>query len=92
MIKVAVKVGLLQLGDQFDAEEREQLVVVQRALRTLAMTLVSFRQVEHTFDRWHASNFMYLTSCTRQFTPDTFNHDPSIGASSPRASPTLSLS
>ena len=51
IIKMSVKIGMLQRGDKFSSEEKEALVVIQRNLRTVAMTLVSFYQVDHTFDR-----------------------------------------
>ena len=40
-----VKVGMLQRGEKFSLEERESLVKIQKTLRTIAMTLVSFYQV-----------------------------------------------
>jgi len=59
IIKMSVKIGMLQRGDKFSTEEKDALCVIQRTLRTVAMTLVSFYQVDHTFDR----NFLikYLT-------------------------------
>ena len=39
-------------GDKyFGAKDRESLVKIQRNLRTVAMTLISFYQVDHTYDR-----------------------------------------
>jgi len=59
IIKMTVKIGMLQHGDKFSTEEKDSLLVVRRNLRTVAMTMVSFYQVDHTFDR----NFLikYLT-------------------------------
>ena len=53
MIKISVKVGMLERsGDKyFGAKDRESLVKIQRNLRTVAMTLISFYQVDHTYDR-----------------------------------------
>ena len=51
IIKMSVKIGMLQRGDKFSKEEREGLMRIQKTLRTVAMTLISFYQVEHTFDR-----------------------------------------
>ena len=48
---MSVKIGMLQRGDKFSKEEREGLMRIQKTLRTVAMTLISFYQVEHTFDR-----------------------------------------
>ena len=45
IIKISVKVGMLQRGEKFSLEERESLVKIQKTLRTIAMTLVSFYQV-----------------------------------------------
>ena len=52
-IKISVKVGMLERsGDKyFSAKDRESLVKIQRNLRTVAMTLISFYQVDHTYDR-----------------------------------------
>lgn len=51
IIKISVKVGMLQRGEKFSLEERDTLIRIQRTLRTIAMTLVSFYQVDHTYDR-----------------------------------------
>ena len=50
---------MLQRGDKFSAEEKSGLFQIQKNLRTVAMTLISFYQVDHTYDR----NFVikYLT-------------------------------
>lgn len=59
VIKMSVKIGMLERGEKFSKEERESLVMIQKTLRTVAMTLISFYQVDHTYDR----NFVikYLT-------------------------------
>ena len=51
IIKISVKIGLLLRGDKFSPEEREVLVKIQKILHTVAMTLVSFFEVDHTYDR-----------------------------------------
>jgi len=51
IIKISVKIGMLQRGDKFNDEERGGLLQIQRKLRTVAMTLISFFQVDHTYDR-----------------------------------------
>merc|ERR1712192_383498 len=38
-------------GDKFTKEEKDSLIMIQKTLRTVAMTLISFYQVDHTFDR-----------------------------------------
>jgi len=59
IIKMSVKIGMLQHGDKFSQEEKDSLLVIRRNLRTVAMTMVSFYQVDHTYDR----NFLikYMT-------------------------------
>jgi len=51
IIKISVKIGMLQRGEKFSSEEKNGLIQVQKTLRTVAMTLISFYQVDHTFDR-----------------------------------------
>ena len=50
---------MLLRGDKFSAEEKEDLIKIQKNLRTICMTLISFFEVDHTYDR----NFVikYLT-------------------------------
>ena len=42
---------MLQRGEKFSPEERSSLFKIQKTLRTVAMTLISFYQVDHTYDR-----------------------------------------
>ena len=51
IIKISVKIGLLLRGDKFNPEEREVMVKIQKSLHTVAMTLVSFFEVDHTYDK-----------------------------------------
>ena len=51
IIKISVKIGLLLRGDKFNPEEREVMVNIQKSLHTVAMTLVSFFEVDHTYDK-----------------------------------------
>jgi len=51
IIKISVKIGMLQRGEKFNDDEKYGLIQIQRKLRTVAMTLVSFYQVDHTYDR-----------------------------------------
>ena len=51
IIKMSVKIGMLQRGEKFTKEEKDSLIMIQKTLRTVAMTLISFYQVDHTFDR-----------------------------------------
>ena len=46
MIKISVKVGMLERSDKFTTPERASLVNIQRNLRTVAMTMISFYQVK----------------------------------------------
>ena len=50
---------MLLRGEKFNTEEKQSLVKIQKNLRTVAMTLISFYEVDHTYDR----NFVikYLT-------------------------------
>ena len=48
---MSVKIGMLQRGEKFTKEEKDSLIMIQKTLRTVAMTLISFYQVDHTFDR-----------------------------------------
>ncbi|KAL2764191.1 tumor necrosis factor alpha-induced protein 8-like protein 1 [Daubentonia madagascariensis] len=51
LVKVAVKLGLLLRGGQLGAEELALLQRFRHRARCLAMTAVSFHQVDFTFDR-----------------------------------------
>ena len=59
IIKISIKLGMLLRGEKFTTEEKQKLVKIQKNLRTVAMTLISFYEVDHTYDR----NFVikYLT-------------------------------
>merc|ERR1712142_308553 len=59
IIKISIKLGMLLRGEKFSNGEKEFLVKIQKTLRTVAMTLISFYEVDHTYDR----NFVikYLT-------------------------------
>ena len=50
---------MLLRGEKFSSEEKQNLLKIQKNLRTVAMTLISFYEVDHTYDR----NFVikYLT-------------------------------
>ena len=51
IIKISVKIGLLLRGEKFSLEEREVMVKIQKSLHTVAMTMVSFFEVDHTYDK-----------------------------------------
>jgi len=59
IIKISIKLGMLLRGEKFSSEEKQSLLKIQKNLRTVAMTLISFYEVDHTYDR----NFVikYLT-------------------------------
>ena len=59
IIKISIKIGMLLRGDKFSSGEKEDLMKIQKNLRTICMTLISFFEVDHTYDR----NFVikYLT-------------------------------
>ena len=49
---------MLQRGDKFSTEEKDSLIHIQKNLRTVAMTLISFYQVDHTYDRNFVIKYM----------------------------------
>ena len=49
---------MLQRGDKFSVEERSSLALIQTTLRTVAKTLISFHQVDHTYDRLFLVKFL----------------------------------
>jgi len=59
IIKIAIKLAMLYRGEKFSPEDNSNLVEIQRNLRTVAKTLISFYLVDHSYDR----NFVitYLT-------------------------------
>ena len=59
IIKIAIKIGMLLRGEKFSNEEKRILFQIQKSQRTIAMTLISFYHVDHSYDR----NFVikYLT-------------------------------
>lgn len=50
-IQVVVKVGVLQRNEQFSQEEQRLGDELQRKLRSLAMSVVSFYEVDYSYDR-----------------------------------------
>lgn len=57
MIKIVIKISVLYRNDQFNKEELHQAELFKRKFQTLVMTVISFYEVEFSFDR----NYM---SCT----------------------------
>ncbi|NXP56595.1 TP8L3 protein, partial [Heliornis fulica] len=51
LIKVAIKIGILYRNNQFNHEELEIVDKFRKKLNQTAMTIVSFYEVEYTFDR-----------------------------------------
>ncbi|CAL8348733.1 unnamed protein product [Gadus morhua 'NCC'] len=51
LIKMVVKLGVLYRNNQFNGEELMLVESFRKKVHTLAMTTVSFHQVEFTFDR-----------------------------------------
>jgi len=51
IIKISIKLGMLLRGEKLSSEEKQNLVKIQKNLRTVAMTLISFYEVDHTYDR-----------------------------------------
>ena len=53
LIKISVKIGMLQRGERFSTEEIAELRQIQLTLRIVVKTLITFYQVEHTYDRYY---------------------------------------
>ncbi|XP_041695671.1 tumor necrosis factor alpha-induced protein 8-like protein 1 [Coregonus clupeaformis] len=51
LIKMVVKLGILYRNNQFNGEELVLVEGFRKKVHTLAMTAVSFHQIEFTFDR-----------------------------------------
>ena len=51
MIKTVVKVGILYRNDQFNAAELQIVEDFKQKFHSLAMTVISFHEVDFTFDR-----------------------------------------
>ena len=51
MIKISVKIGMLQRGDKLSRKEKDQLMQIQINLRVVVKSLITFHQLEHTYDR-----------------------------------------
>eukprot|EP00096_Caligus_rogercresseyi_P003253 TRINITY_DN1599_c0_g1_i2.p1 TRINITY_DN1599_c0_g1~~TRINITY_DN1599_c0_g1_i2.p1 ORF type:complete len:212 (-),score=66.50 TRINITY_DN1599_c0_g1_i2:51-626(-) len=51
VIKISVKVGMLERSEKFSNEEEAKLTRIRLNLRTIMMTLISFYQVDHTYDK-----------------------------------------
>jgi len=79
IIKISIKVGMLQRGEKFSLEEKDSLIQIQKNLRAVTMTLISFYQVDFTYDR----NFVikYLTELETLLKNLISNHltDKSVG-------------
>jgi len=58
VIKIVIKLGMLLRSDKFSSEEKGSLVQIQKNLRTVAMTLISFYEVDHTYDRNFAIKYL----------------------------------
>ena len=57
MIKIVIKISVLYRNDQFNKEELHQAELFKRKFQTLVMTVISFYEVEFSFDR----NYMSTT-------------------------------
>ena len=51
LIKTVIKIGILYRNDQFNAEEKQLAEDFKKKFRTVAMTLISFYEVDFTFDK-----------------------------------------
>ncbi|XP_030787189.1 tumor necrosis factor alpha-induced protein 8-like protein 3 isoform X1 [Rhinopithecus roxellana] len=59
LIKVAIKIGILYRNNQFSQEELVIVEKFRKKLNQTAMTIVSFYEVEYTFDRNVLSNLLH---------------------------------
>ncbi len=48
---MTIKIGVLLRNDQFSVDEMKQLALFQRKFHTLIMTVISFCQVDFSYDR-----------------------------------------
>ncbi|XP_017877040.1 tumor necrosis factor alpha-induced protein 8-like protein isoform X2 [Ceratina calcarata] len=51
VVKLSIKVGLLQRNQQLNSADDAKLVEIRSALRAVAMSVVSFYELEFSFDR-----------------------------------------
>ena len=51
VIKTVIKVGILYRNEQFNAEELEMAERFKKKFRTVAMTVISFYEVDYSFDK-----------------------------------------
>eukprot|EP00092_Neocalanus_flemingeri_P010152 GFUD01010941.1.p1 GENE.GFUD01010941.1~~GFUD01010941.1.p1 ORF type:complete len:192 (-),score=42.86 GFUD01010941.1:75-650(-) len=58
LIKISVKIGMLERGGKFSLEEKDSLLSVQVNLKTVVKTLISFYQVDHTYDRFFLVKYL----------------------------------
>ena len=63
---------MLLRGEKFSDEEKQSLLQIQKKLRTVAMTLISFYEVDHTYDR--AFVIKYLTELETLLKKVIINH------------------
>ncbi|KAM4708573.1 tumor necrosis factor alpha-induced protein 8-like protein 1 isoform 1-T2 [Discoglossus pictus] len=61
LIKIVLKVGVLHRNSQFNTDEIHLLENLRKKIHSLAMTAVSFHQIDFTFDRRVLANL--LTDC-----------------------------
>ncbi|KAG2463466.1 tumor necrosis factor alpha-induced protein 8-like protein 1 [Polypterus senegalus] len=87
LIKVVVKLGVLYRNNQFNADELALVERFRKKVHTLAMTAVSFYQIEFTFERrvmsailnecrelLHQATHRHLTAKSHSRINHVFNH------------------
>jgi len=67
ILKLTMKMGLLIRNDQLNPAEMQQLNSFQQKLRRLLITIVSFRQVEYSYDRQFLSSL--IEQCQSALSP-----------------------
>lgn len=58
IIKIVVKIGILYRNDQFDTHELTIAEQFKRRFRSLVLTIISFHEVDFTFDRSYLSGLI----------------------------------
>ncbi|KAJ7308348.1 hypothetical protein JRQ81_008886 [Phrynocephalus forsythii] len=87
LVKIVMKLGVLYRNGQFDAGELALLERFRKKVHTLAMTTISFYQIDFTFDRRVMSNLLnecrellhqavntHLTTKSHSHINHVFNH------------------
>ncbi|XP_011058552.1 PREDICTED: tumor necrosis factor alpha-induced protein 8-like protein isoform X1 [Acromyrmex echinatior] len=58
IVKLSIKIGLVQRSHQFRSNDAEKLEEIREALGTVAMTVVSFYEVDYSYDQEYLTGSM----------------------------------